>query len=74
MPQIFYAAAAISAKEGIINTLRSGQNGGYFADKIFKRIFLKENLFQFKSHWVRADNSTGAEVMTWYWKSDKPLP
>ena len=38
-----------------LNTLRPRQNGRHFADDIFKRIFLKENVkmseFRLKFHW-----------------------
>ena len=63
-----------------INTLRSRQNGRYFADDIFKCIFLNENAwislkislkFVLK---VRIDNIPAlVQIMAWRRPGDKPL-
>ena len=62
------------------NTLRPRQNGCLFADDIFKRIFLNENVWISITislkfvHMVRINNITAlVQIMAWRRPGDKPL-
>ena len=62
------------------NTLRPRQNGRHFADDIFKRIFLNENVWisiklslKFVSKEVINNNSALVQIMAWRLPGDKPL-
>ena len=65
---------------GSINTLRPRQNGGHFADDIFKRIFFDENVWisiQVSLKFVpkgRINNIPAlVQIMAWRRPGDKPL-
>ena len=62
------------------NTLRPRQNGRHFADDIFKRIFLIENVkipiknsLKFVREGSFNNNSALAQIMAWRRPDDKPL-
>ena len=63
-----------------VNTLRPRQNGRRFADDIFKRIFLNENVsnsitisLKFVAKGPINNNSALVQIMPWRWLGDKPL-
>ena len=62
------------------NTLRPRQNGGYFADNIFKCIFLNEIVWisiiiwrQFVANSPINNIWTLVQIMAWHWPGDRPL-
>ena len=63
-----------------LNSLRSKQNGHYFADDIFKCIFLNKNVWiSLKTSLkfiptVQINNIPAlVQIMAWHWPGDKPL-
>ena len=65
---------------GAINTLRPRQNGRHFADDIFKRIFLDENIrisikisLKFVPKGPINNIPTLVQIMAWRRPGDKPL-
>ena len=63
-----------------LNSAPFGQNGCHFADKIFKRIFLNENILISNKislkyvPWVLIDNMSAlVQIMAWHHGDDKPL-
>ena len=65
---------------GYVNTLRPRQNGRYFADDTFKRIFLNENVrilikisLKFVPKGPINNISTLVQIMAWRRSGDKPL-
>ena len=59
----------------VINTLRLRQNGQHFPDKIFKCIFLNENISVLNTIWLKfvpkgpIDNDTTlGQIMAWRWQ------
>ena len=63
-----------------INTLKPRQNGRHFADDVFKRIFLNENIWiqinislKFVSRAPINNIPTLVEIMAWRRQGDKPL-
>ena len=63
-----------------VNTLRPRQNGRHFADDIFKRIFMNENvriLIKLSLKFIPKGpiNNIQAlvQIMAWRWPGDKPL-
>ena len=64
-----------------LNTLRPWQNGRHFADKIFKSIFLNENVWiltnislKFVPRGLIDNKSAIVQVMDWRWTGNKALP
>ena len=64
----------------IIYTLRPRQNDRHFADDIFERIFLNENILFFIEISIkfvplfRIDNTPAlVQIMDWHWTGDKPF-
>ena len=64
----------------IFNTLRPEQNGRHFADVIFKRISMNENvwiLIEISLKFVHKgpinNNPALVHIMAWRWPGDKPL-
>ena len=64
----------------VYNTLRPRQNGGHFADEIFKRIFLNENILipiKISLNFVPMGSINNipalVQIMAWRRPGDKPL-
>ena len=69
-----------SVKDGHLNTLRPRQNGCHFADDIFKRIFLNENIWipikislKFVPNGSIKNIPALIQIMAWCRPCDKPL-
>ena len=64
----------------IINTMRQRQNGGHFADDIFKCIFFNENIqisitisLKFVPKGSLNNIPPLVQIMAWHWPGAKPL-
>ena len=70
----------LTMEQGWLNTLRPRQNGRHFADDIFKRIFLNENILipiQISLKFVPKGSINNipalVQIMAWRRPGDKPL-
>ena len=64
----------------VLNTLRPRQNGRFFADDIFKGIFVNENVWtlikispKFVPEGLINNIPALVQIMAWRWLGDKPL-